>query len=144
MAKLTDELMQETLKAHLKEGETLKHWAFGIQQPSLLIIFPLFALAILPGVIAVQMLTKNYLIGLTNKRFIVLQVKSIANVELKALTEYSLDEIDASSVAYKPGKIFTHITVNNEAKPFKSKFHRMLSKDNRMHAEAIGTTLSAA
>ncbi len=96
MPKLTDELMQETLGAHLYDGEALKHWAFGIKQPSIMLMVPLFALAILPGVIATQMLTKNYLIGLTDKRLIVLQIKSIGNVELKALTEYALDEFKSS------------------------------------------------
>ena len=141
MAKLTDDLMQETLKAHLQEGETLKHWAFGVKQPSILVILPLFALAILPGVIATQMLTKNYLIGLTNKRLIVLQVKSIANVELKALTEYTMDELKGS---FKAGKLFTHISIDNAEKPFKAKFHRMFSKGNREHAEAIGAAVSAS
>lgn len=144
MAKLTDELMQETLNTHLQEGETLQHWAFGIKQPNMLLMVPLFALAIVPGAIATQMLTKNYLVGLTNKRFIVLQVKSIANVELKALTEYALDEFKANPSSYKPVKLFTHIIVENTEKPFTCKFHRMLSKDNRMHAEAIGEVISAS
>jgi len=143
MAKLTDDLMQETLSTHLQEGETLEHWAFGIQQPNMLLMLPLFALAILPGVIATQMLTKNYLAGLTNKRFVVLQVKSVVNVELKALTEYARDDFAASPASYRPGKLFTHIKINSAEKPFKCKFHRMLSKDNRMHAEAMGAAISA-
>lgn len=143
MPKLTDDLMKETLNAHLQEDETLAHWAFGIKQPSLLIIAPLFALAILPGAIATQMLTKNYLIGLTNKRLIVLQIKSITNAELKALIEYDRAGFKANPASYKPGKLFTHISIEDAEKPFKAKFHRMMSKDNRMHAEAIGTAISA-
>ena len=141
MVKLTDDLMQETLNAHLQAGETLKHWAFGVKQPSILLMVPLFALAILPGVIATQMLTKNYLIGLTDKRLIVLQVKSIANVELKALTEYTMEELTGR---FKVGKLFTHITIESDEKPFKAKFHRMFSKGNREHAEAIGAAISAS
>jgi hypothetical protein len=143
MAKLTDDLMQQTLSAHLQNGETLRHWAFGIKQPSLLLMAPLFALAVLPGVIAMQMLTKNYLIGLTNKRLLVLQVKSIANVELKALSEYPLDSFKANPGSYKAGKLFTHITIADAEKPFKAKFHRMFSKGNREHAVAIGEAISA-
>ncbi len=143
MPKLTDDLMQETLRTHLQAGETLKHWAFGIKQPSILLMVPLFALAILPGVIATQMLTKNYLIGLTDKRLIVLQVKSIANVELKALTEYSNEELKASAASFKAGKLFTHISIESADKPFKAKFHRMFSKGNREHAVAIGEAISA-
>ena len=143
MVKLTEDLMQETLAPHLQDGETLTHWAFGIKQPNILLIVPLFALAIVPGVIAMQMLTKNYVIGLTNKRLIVLQVKSIANVELKALSEYPLDSFKATPGSYKAGKLFTHISINDADKPFKAKFHRMFSKGNRAHAEAIGEAISA-
>lgn len=143
MPKLTDELMQETLSAHLQAGETLEHWAFGVKQPSMLIILPLFALAILPGAIATQMLTKNYLIGLTNKRLIVLQIKSVTKTELKALTEYDRAGFKANPASFKAGKLFTHISIEDTEQPFKAKFHRMLSKDNRMHAEAIGAAISA-
>ncbi|NOR63661.1 MAG: hypothetical protein GQ535_14350 [Rhodobacteraceae bacterium] len=143
MAKLTEELMQETLKQHLQNGEALKHWAFGIKQPSILLMAPLFALAIIPGVIATQMLTKNYLIGLTDKRLIVLQIKSIANVELKALTEYDREEFKSNPGSFKAGKLFTHLKIESAEKPFKAKFHRMFSKGNREHAVAIGEAISA-
>ncbi len=113
MAKLTEDLMKETLNAHQQEGETLKHWAFGIKQPSILLMVPLFALAILPGVIATQMLTKNYLIGLTDKRLVVLQIKSIANAELKAVTEYAMDEFKATPGSFKAGKLFTYLTIDD-------------------------------
>ncbi len=144
MPKLTDELMQETLNAHLQEGERLEHWAFGIKQPNMLVMLPLFALAILPGAIATMMLTKNYLVGLTDKRFIVLEIKSITNTAIKGVTEYDRAEFAAKPGSFKPGKLFTHIAIEDESKPFKAKFHRMMSKDNRMHAEAIGKAVSGA
>ena len=144
MAKLTEELMQETLGAHLQDGETLEHWAFGIKQPSIMLMVPLFALAILPGAIATQMLTKNYLIGLTDKRLIVLQIKSIGNAELKALTEYARDEFKSNPGSFKAGKLFTHLKIENAEKPFVAKFHRMFSKGNREHAVAIGEVISGA
>lgn len=144
MAKLTDELMQETLKAQLQEGETLKHWAFGVKQPSMIVIVPLIALAILPGVIATFMLTKNYLVGVTDKRFIVLQIKSISNTEIKAIIEYPLDGLKNNGGGFKPGKLFTYLSVDQADKPFNAKFHRMFSKDNRSHAEAIGHAISGA
>ena len=142
MPKLTEDLMQETLNAHLHEGETLKNWAFGIKQPSIMLMVPLFALAILPGVIATQMLTKNYLIGLTDKRLVVLQIKSIGNVEIKAITEYARAEFESNPGSFKAGKLFTHLKVENAEKPFFAKFHRMFSKGNREHAVAIGEAIS--
>lgn len=144
MAKLTEDLMKETLSTHLHAGETLQHWAFGVKQPSILLMIPLFALAIIPGVIATQMLTKSYVIGLTGKRLIVLQVKSITNAELKAVSEYSLEEFKANPGSLKVGKIFTSLTIKDAEKPFKAKFHRMFSKGNREHAVAIGEVISAS
>ncbi len=144
MPKLSDELIHEAFKPHLQAGEELKHWAFGVKQPSILVILPLFALAILPGIIATQMLTKNYLIGLTDKRLIVLQVKSITNGEVKEMMEYDLADFANAPGSSKTGGLFTHITIENAEKPFKAKFHRAFSKSNRAHAMAIGEAISAA
>ncbi len=141
MAKITDSHIKENLKKYLQEGEILQHWAFGVKQPSILLMIPLFALAVLPGILVTQMLTKSYIVGLTDKRLIVVEVKGITNAQLKALTEYSHAETKGS---YTAGKIFTYITIDNAEKPFTAKFHRMFSKDNRAHAVAIGETISQA
>lgn len=143
MAKLTDDRINEIFKPHLQGGETLKHWAFGIKQPSMVIILPLMALAIIPGVIATAMLTKNYLIGMTEKRFIVLQIKGMGNGEIKEMIEYQLAEFAGNPAKTSTGSLFTHITVEDEAKPFKAKFHRAFSKSNRPHAVAMAEALSA-
>lgn len=142
MAKLTDELLKSTLNEHLKDGETLEHWAIGVDQPSLLFILPLFLLAVVPGVIATQMLTKKYLVGLTNKRFIVLQIKGLFNMELKSITEYPRADFSSLAASYKTGALFTHIKIKDREKPFKCKFAKALTKDNKMHTEAIGQALS--
>ena len=68
-----DEEVCKVLKPYLEEGETLEHWAFGVKQPHIALIIFLFLLAILPGIIGVALLTKYYLVGLTQKRFIVVQ-----------------------------------------------------------------------
>ena len=70
MGKLTGEKITAAFKEHLHPDEELKYHAFGIKQPSVALIAPLYALGIIPGVIAVTLLTKNYLIGLTERRFI--------------------------------------------------------------------------
>lgn len=144
MPKLTEDLMLETLRGHLQDGESLKHWAFGVKQPNMLLMLPLFALAIIPGVLATQLLTKNYLVGLTEKRLIVLHITSIANTELKAAIEYALADFKAGSGSFKAGKLFTHLSIESAEKPFHAKFHRMFSKDNREHAVAIGQAISAS
>lgn len=142
MAKLDDERIQAVFAPHLNPGEELKYWAFGVRQPSLLVIVPLIALAILPGVIAVAMLTRNYLIGLTGERLIVLQIKGIGNGEVKEITEYDLSELTAANASAKTGGLFTHIAITDPDKPFKAKFHRAFSKNNRPHAVAIGEAIA--
>ncbi len=143
MAKLNDERMKNAFLTHLHEGETLQHWAFGVKQPSMLIIIPLIALAVLPGVIATAMLTKNYVIGVTDRRLIILQVKSISNADLKAITEYDLEEFSKAPANVKTGALFTHITIDHPDKAFKAKFHRAFSKTNREQVVAIGALISS-
>jgi hypothetical protein len=114
-----------------------------VKQPNIFLLIVLIALAVLPGIIAVFLLTKNYLIGLTDKRFLVLQIKSINNPQVKQVTEYSLAEVRGMKVKTSTGGLFTHIRIDDAAKPFVAKFHRAFSKNNRPHAVAIGEALSA-
>ncbi len=143
MAKITDEQIQKAFAPHLHEGETLKHWAYGIKQPNMLLIIGLIALFILPGIIAIALLTKNYFIGLTDRRLIVLQVKGIKPEDVKAVTEYNLSELSSANASTSTGGLFTHIVIKDEEKPFKAKFHRAFSKSNRPNAIAIGEAVAA-
>jgi hypothetical protein len=144
MAKLDDEQVGQAFAPHLHPGETLQYWAFGVKQPSILLMLPLFALAIIPGLIAVLILTKNYVIGLTENRFVVLRVKSMSNAELKEVIEYDVGELKNGSVKTSTGLLFTHIKIASEAKPFAAKFHRAYSKSNRPSAMAIAEAISPA
>ena len=101
-------------------------------------------LAIIPGLIAVFLLTKSYLIGLTDQRLVVLRIKGPSNGKVKEVTEYGLDDVRAMDVKAKTGKIFTNIEIKDSAKPFKAKFHRAFSKSNRPNAVAIGEAITGA
>lgn len=142
MAKLNDEQIRQAFAAQLHPGETLRHWAFGVKQPSIFLMLPLFALAVLPGLIAVMLLTKNFLIGLTEHRLVVLRVKSISDAELKEVSEYALTELRNDTVRTSTGPLFTHIRIAHPEKPFIAKFHRAFSKENRTHAMAIAEAIS--
>ncbi len=144
MAKLNDERIQAAFQPHLKDGETLQYWAFGVKQPNIFLLIVLIALAILPGMIAIFLLTKNYLIGLTDSRFLVLQIKSPSNETVKQVIEYSLDEVHGMKVKTSTGGIFTHIRIDDASRPFVAKFHRAFSKTNRPHAMAISEALAPA
>jgi hypothetical protein len=124
---------------YLEPGEQLKHWAYGVKQPNMLLILPLYALAILPGAIAVALLTKEYVIGLTDRRLIVLRTKG-KNAQVQEISDYPLSAL--SQVQASTGALFTHIKILDPAKPFVAKFHRMGMPGNREHAMAIQTALT--
>ncbi len=143
MAKLTEEKVTAALREHLQPGEELRQWAVGVRQPSIWIIVPLLALAVLPGVIAVQVLTKSYILGLTDRRLIVLEVASITNAKLKAVSEYELASFADAPAATRTGGLFTHIRIDREDQPFRAKFHRAFAKGHRERAMEIARALGA-
>jgi hypothetical protein len=125
---------------YLEPGEQIRHIAFGVKQPNLLLIMPLFLLAILPGAIAVAMLTKEYVIALTDRRLIVLRFKG-KNVSVQEVLDYRLGG-HPLPVKSSTGPVFTHIKIEDQAKPFVAKFHRMGMPGNREGAMAIAAALT--
>jgi len=142
MARLSDDQISDIFTSHLSKGETLLHFAYGVKTPNMLYMLPLFALAVLPGVIATSILTRHYLVGLTEKRFIVLRIKSFSDGSVSEVIDYELSEFDATPAKTKTGGLFTHIKIENEQKPFAAKFHRAFSKQNRPNAVAITEAIS--
>ena len=125
---------------YLEPGEQLRHVAFGVKQPNLLLMLPLFALAVLPGAIAVALLTKEYVIGLTDRRLIVLRFKG-KNVSVQEVVDYRLGG-QRPPVKASTGPVFTHINIEDPAKPFVAKFHRLGMPGNREGAMAIAAALT--
>jgi hypothetical protein len=138
MAKLNDTTVPAAFQPYLEPGEQLKHWGFGVKQPNMLLMIPLFLLGILPGAIAVALLTKNYVAGLTDRRFIVLRFSGKLNV--KEIMEYRLNNLP--QVEASTGPIFTVIKIHDAQKPFVAKFHRMGMPNNRAHAMAMAAALT--
>jgi hypothetical protein len=144
MAKLDDEKIVAAFEPYLAPDETLKYWAFGVKQPNIFLIILLFALAVLPGIIAVFMLTKNYLVGLTENRLLVLQIKGTGSADVKEVTEYRIEDLGKLEVKTSTGALFTHINIKDAEKPFIAKFHRAFSTNNRPHAVAIGEAITVS
>ena len=142
MAKMTQDQIREMFAPHLEEGEVVQHMAFGVKQPNMLLIVLLFCCFILPGAIAVVLLTKNFFIATTDSRFLVLQVKGLTKLETKGVTKYSLDELRSGDVTTSTGPLFTKIKVDIAGKPFVAKCHRAFSDFNRPNAMAICETIS--
>ena len=134
MGRLKEDQIKAAFLPHLHEGEALEYWAAGIKQPNLILI-PLL------GLIASMLLTKNYLVGLTDRRLVVLQVKSLGNAEGRQIVDYSLDELGQMETKMSNGMLFTHLRIDDSEKPFAAKFHRAFSKTNRPNAMAIGEAI---
>jgi hypothetical protein len=138
MARYKDPIVTEVLSKQLHPGEQLYHWAYGVKQPPIALIALLMLLAILPGAIAVALLTKEYVVGLTSHRLLILRVKG-GKVNVLEITEYDRRNLPPAKTS--TGSLFTHIALADPAKPFAAKFHRMGMPNNRDHARGIAAAL---
>ncbi len=127
------------LQPHLEPGETLRHWASGVRQPSVLLLLPLAVLGIVPAVVASFLLTKDYVVGLTDRRFVVLQMGASGTEPAHVLT-YDLRRLPPARTS--TGSLFTHLRLDDDAQPFAAKFNRAGMPGNRDHAMAIAAALS--
>lgn len=147
MSKMDEANMRAMISAHLTPGETVMNVAYGVKPPSIFIVVPLLALAILPGFIAIQMLTKHYVVARTSQRVIFLKVKGIGPQNVAASKDYETIEFTPADVADNPGKtktgiLFTNISFKKANESLKLKFHRAFSKANRAEAMAIGAAVA--
>jgi hypothetical protein len=134
MAVYKDEQILPIFAPHLQPGEQLMHWAYGVKQPHILVIFLL--VATIGGIVAVAFLTKHYLVGLTSHgRFLVLQM---SGKNVKAVTPYQLGQMQG--VKTSTGALFTHMKIEGPT-PWQAKFHRMGMKQNREHSMAMAAAI---
>ena len=139
MARFNDpNFVAAAFQPYLQPGEQIRHIAFGVKQPSMWAMLPLFILAVLPGTIATALLTKEYVVALTDRRVIVLRFKS-SKIQVQEIMDYPL--AGHAPVESSTGPVFAHIRINDPAKPFVAKFHRMGMPDNREQAMAIAAAL---
>jgi hypothetical protein len=150
MTKLDPAQMHGILSPSLPEGEAITHAAYGVRQPNMWLMLPAFALAIIPGVILTQILTKHYIIGTSATALVVAQVSpkwrtlSVAVDAVKSRRAIPLSDLHGQTAAVKMGAIFTKIAFGQGVDGFKAKFHRAFSKENRHEAKAIGEAILAA
>ena len=121
-------------RPYLEPGEQLRHVAYGVKQPNVLLIA-------LTGGLITALLTKEYVIGLTDRRLIVLHFKG-KDIRVQEVLDYRLDDGRRPPVKSSTGPVFTHIRVEDQAKPFVAKFHRMGMPGNREGATAIAAALT--
>jgi hypothetical protein len=142
MGQKQEQAMIAAVSQQLHPGEQLRYWAYGVKQPNMGLIILLIALAILPGIIAVALLTKQYVVGLTDGRLLVLQVGGGAKV--KQVMEFDRAQL-AGKVSASKGAIFTHLAIKDGGKTtWKAKFHRAGASTNREHSQAMADALAPA
>ena len=140
MARFSDPaVVRAAFQEMLEPGETIAHVAYGVKQPPIAMIALLTALFILPGLIAIALMTKEYVVALTDRRFIVLRFKSKA-IRVEERLEWRLNALPP--VKASTGGIFTHIAIEDPAKPFVAKFHRLGMPGQREEAIAIAAGLT--
>ena len=133
MARFKDAEVTAATQPHLQPGEQLRHWAYGVRQPPTLLIFLLTPLG-------TALLTKEYVVALTDRRLLILRTRRKLRVE--EITEYPLDKLPPAKTS--AGALFTHIRIEDAARPFSAKFHRLGMAHNREHATAIAAALGGA
>lgn len=140
MAKDRDKMFRDFVTPYLEPDEKILHAAYGVKQPHILLIILFICLAIIPGMIVVLLMTKHYVVALTDRRFVVINCnqRMTENKEQFSYDPRNLGGEFKSST----GGLFTHMKIDNIAQPFKAKFHRAGSKQNRENAMAIAAALA--
>ena len=144
MGKPTTEEMKAAFRPYIPAGEEITHVAYGIKQPHILLILLLVLVAVLPGLLAIMFMTRHYLIGKSSAGITVLQISGMNNLKVKQAMRFSNAELAAAEVKTSSNGLFTNIKIIDGERQFVAKFHKMYSKDNRPHAEAIASYAGAA
>lgn len=135
MARFKDpDVPAAAFKTYLEPGERLRHVAYGVKQPNVLLI------ALTGGLVA-ALLTEEYVVGLTDRRLIVLRFKG-KDIRVQEVLDYRLGDGRRPPVKSSTGPVFTHIEVEDRANPFVAKFHRTGMPGNREGAVAIAAALT--
>jgi hypothetical protein len=98
MARFNDDNVPAAIQPHLQPGEQLQNWAYGVKQPHVLLIA-------LTGAILTALLTKSYIVALTDRRLLVLRFEG--TLKVTEVTEYPLSSRPQASGSR--GMLFTHL-----------------------------------
>jgi TPR repeat protein len=127
---------------YLEPGEQLKYIAYGVKQPNIILIVIFNLMFIIPGILLVMLGTKQYMVGLTDRRFIILPFSN-GIIKLLEVVAYRLNSL--APVIASTGPLFTHIKILDPSKRFVAKFHRhAFAGQNREFAMAIAAELTRA
>jgi hypothetical protein len=138
MARYQDSTVTGVLVRHLYPGEQLQYWAYGVRDLSYILRVLLnLSLAILPGMIIARLFRKEYLVGLTSHRMLILRVQG-RWAYVQEITEYPRWYLPPARIS---GVIATSIRLYDPQRPFRAKFPGGGMPYNRQHAAAIAAVL---
>ena len=120
LSRYKDSVVQSAFASHLRSGENLETWAYGLKQPPMPVMMLL-------GPIAHALLKKEYLIGLTDQRVLLLRVKG-KNADVLEVTDYELDR--AHAVTAEALKSFDRVVIEDADRPFEATFNPLSAPDN--------------
>ena len=138
MARYRSHVPLAAFAPHLETGESLRSWAYGVDEPALAALFPL--LLVIPGLMLWAYLRTEYLVGLTDRRVVVLEVKG-RKAAVQGVRAYDLG--GAHEVSIRTDIAAVTLTVRDEADPLRLKFRRFDAPGNRAHALAVAEALGA-
>jgi hypothetical protein len=148
MARVTADELRAMAQPHLPPGEAVRHAAYGVRQPHIVLIVLFLLFGILPGLLLVHFRTRHYVLALGQRTLAVIQVKPafwklrLEPKSVKSLRLVPLDGLRGTGGTTSTGGLFTHIAFGRKPDDFKAKFHRAFSKDNRAEAMAIGAAVA--
>jgi len=141
MARKDKELVvRERFTQYLEPGEQIYHVGYGVKQPHIGLIILFVAIAVLPGMLVVMLMTKHYYVALTDRRLIVIQFSGKTDKNVMSFTPGQL----GGPLTTKFGGIFTHLKIDNPQQKLTMKFHRAGLPNNRPASQAICTALEQA
>ena len=138
MAKLSDENFYQAVQPHLKAGERVRHFAYGVKEPSLWVIILLFVTIL--GALGIGLMTRHYVVALTDVRVIIVELRPglfSPTFDAKEVTSYLLVELARMSVSSSLGNASTFLRIEDPSRPFEARFYRRVSPGNKPNSQAI-------
>ncbi len=144
MSTIDDQTVPAAIARHLQPGEQLRHWAYGVKQPNIGLILLFYAT--IGGALAVAFMTKHYVIGLTDRRLVVISLKPgfFTRCHLDRVVEvfdFPLHALPQMKVTSSSGMLFSHFRIEAPNRTWVAKFHRMGMSRNHEQCAAIASVL---
>ena len=141
MSKFNDQTVVAAFQPYLQSEEFLGNAAYCIKRPPELIGCLISLLGMLPDILFRSLLSKYYVVGLTNRRLIVLRLASRfgGNIRAAEVLAYSLDQLPEIQANF--GAFATGLVIKDPARPFKVVFPMAGVPDNHKRGRMIANKL---